>query len=516
MKCLGLPFKRRTFGRVTHFSGFRGVFYWDKSVEVLQRGVVERVLGIVDGGVLKSVPSPVPGAFRQLASFRSAVLRRCCRVPRDSRAAYVASFSGSQRAVYASAAASLEIEPLNSRDYKTTIFPKAEKTRKASRAIIFSSPRMNVELGRYLKPSEHNIYRAIGGLFGYTVVMKGKNLIARARHIREATEHIGPNWVGVMLDAAKFDAHISQDALTYEHSFYEGLFPCDSELQRYLKAQLVLDASGRCKDGMLTVKKPGNRCSGCVNTSLGNVIIMVAMIHGFLAEHSINARLVNDGDDSVLFIHREDLPRLLEAIGPYFLRFGFTMRVDGVADILEQVVFCQSRPVYDGVGWTMIRDPAKAIGQDLCSTRIVTIQDARRHCSAVGTCGGSLSRGIPVLQAFYAANRAVGINHGRLLKDPALRREGFAYFARFADISSPMERVITDASRLSFARAFGILPSTQVRLERHFMERAKQPLLELNDHTISLSLSEPTLPVVLPDDDNSWVFCVLNDARPFL
>lgn len=512
MRSLGAVLaKRRTFGRITHFGGFRGVFYWDKGLEVLKRGVVERVIGVVDDGVLRRAPAPEPLAFAALAQFRSAVLRSCKRVPRWSRADYTSSFSGSQLAIYREAALSLELVPLQLRDYRTTIFPKAEKTRKAPRAIIFRGPRFNVELGRYLKAVEHHIYRAIARVYGYDVVMKGRNLDQRAAAICAAVDAVGGQWVAVMLDASKFDAHISVDALRYEHSFYEALFPRDSELQGLLKAQLSLHADGRCPDGGLTVKKPGNRCSGDVNTSLGNVIIMCALMHGFM-QGLPGSRLVNDGDDSVLILPRALLGDVRRSVGPYFARFGFTMRVDGVADVLEQVVFCQSQPVYNGERYTMVRSPAKAIGQDLCSTRIVTLADARRHMAAVGVCGGALSRGLPVLQEFYAANRMVGSSIGNYLRDPSIRREGFAYYARNVSLHGELLRPITDAARFSYALAFGTLPSRQLALERHFAARAILPLSNLLDYTINPVLY-PYAPVVLPVDDHSWVFYTLNSER---
>jgi hypothetical protein len=131
--------------------------------------------------------------------------------------------------VYRAAADSLSTIPVSKRDAVLSTFVKAEKinlTKKpdpAPRVIQPRSPRYNVAVGRYLKRLEKDIYRALKALAGDVVVMKGYNA-------GQSGEIIARKWArfnrpcAIGLDASRFDQHVSEAALRWEHSVYTQLF----------------------------------------------------------------------------------------------------------------------------------------------------------------------------------------------------------------------------------------------------------------------------------------------------
>lgn len=478
----GFPTRSKicTFGRVTTVPGYGSAFYWDKGAAALICGIAERVLFVgVDGGFYHPI-QPQADIFRSLAPFRRMLKVRCGNVTRGSRSEYVSTFTDSRRRGYASASLSLESEPLSVKDFGSTVFPKTEKTEKASRVIIYRGLRYNVELGSYLKLNEHKIYQGINRIFGHRVVMKGRTLVQRALAVVSSSEGIGPDWVAVMCDISKCDAHTSREAMLFEHSVYKALFPGDRYLDWLLSAQVDLRARTRGGDVSVSVTKRGHRCSGDVNTSLGTVIVVTAIFWLYCKTHLRKFRMMNDGDDTVLFVPRSDLGTLQESIGRFFSDFGFVMRVDGTADVIERVEFCQSRPVRTVHGWTMCRSPRKTLGNDLVSCRIKDVPTALVHMGAIGGCGLSLYSGVPVLQEFYIWCR----DHGtvsRATTGPDYRRLGVVRDAR---AYVPRDRaLITDIARVSFFKAWGIPVAAQLAIEGAIRE-APSPV-----QTTSLTLS---------------------------
>jgi len=216
-----------------------------------------------------------------------------------------------------------------------------------------------------------------------------------------------------------------------------------------------------------------------MNTSLGNVLVVCAMLWSFMAELGVQYRLVNDGDDSVLIVSRKDVARVEQSIQQWHLQLGFTLRIDGKATTLEEVVFCQSNPVCVNGKWMMVRNPLKAISNDYASTNIVDRPSAMAHCAAVGMCGGFLSRGVPIMQSFYAAGRRFGgtADPRKAASSHVYRGSGLFYQAKRADKESPLIGEISDATRVSFWLAFGVTPAQQLLVEAAFdAERTLGPI----------------------------------------
>lgn len=66
------------------------------------------------------------------------------------------------------------------------------------------------------------------------------------------------------------------------------------------------------------------------------------------------AKFINDGDDSVIVLERQDLEKL-NNIPEYFSNLGFKMEIEPFVDTIEKVVFCQAQPVKVGPSYRFVR-----------------------------------------------------------------------------------------------------------------------------------------------------------------
>jgi hypothetical protein len=379
----------------------------------------------------------------------------------------VNSYSGAKRRVYENALRSLYRTPINRKDAHLRPFTKFEKQDllKAPRIINPRSPRYNLKLGQYLKKTEKLYFKAINRVWGehttHTVI-KGMNTLESARVLRAKWDRF-KNPVALGLDATKFDMHVSVWALLYEHSVYNKTFS-SAELERLLSWQRDNEGMAFCPDGTVKFKMSGTRASGDLNTSLGNCIIMCALIFEMCAVLGIDAELANNGDDCVLIFERDELERVLECVPTFFARKGFRMTVEEPVSVFEQIEFCQSRPVLLGAGWCMVRNVRTCLKKDpMCLLPIQNDKVWRKWLGAVGECGMASVPGCPVLSAFYESFYRNGAQATQRYKRHVFRNTGV--LERMTDSRSTE---ITDEARASFTRAFGITPDYQIALEEYY------------------------------------------------
>lgn len=448
----------------------------NNNVTNLLRGLTERVFNVekensAGNTVLGPPPKPGKGVFQ-------AELRKCFAklapllphaVPRTLHEV-VADYKGDRRfKVYASAAESLERLAVQPDDARLTTFVKAEKidlTAKgdpAPRVIQPRTPRYNLEVGRYLKHLEKPIYKSIGALWGSVTVFKGRNGIDRARGLREKWDRFNTP-VAVGLDASRFDQHVSPDALRWEHNVYKACFASPSDkiaLGRLLQWQVHNKGVGRAWDGSIRYEVEGCRMSGDMNTALGNCLLMSSLVWEWCRQTGVDAELANDGDDCVVIFEAHQLSKFTSGLKEWFLRMGFTMKVEPPAWIFEEIEFCQSRPVETAGGWVMVRDPRKAMAKDLHSVLPLDSPGmARGLCTSIGLGGSALCAGVPVCQSFYQA--LVRLGEGKFIGQHPSMDTGFS---RLCAGVEARDVPISDDARVSFWRAFGLLPSEQLLLE---------------------------------------------------
>lgn len=439
----------------------------------LARGIVERVFYVVRDGSLARAPQPIPGFYSRLSGVRKRLLSVLRSTPIVARDEYPGLYTGRKRGIYERAVASLVVRAVNVKDAWVNTFVKAEKVNLTSkgdpapRVISPRSPRYNVEVGRYLKLFEKELCKGFARVWGYPVVLKGMNAgevgTWMARHWESFDEP-----VAVGLDASRFDQHVSVDALKWEHSVYNSVFN-SPELRRLLSWQLRNHGIARVEGKVVEYDIDGCRMSGDINTGMGNCLIMSSIVIAYCEQAGIRFRLANNGDDCVLFVEKQDL-KSLDGIDAWFLDGGFTLTREDPVYVLEQVVFCQAQPVLTSTGWRMVRDPRVAMSKDCVSllgwdNPLMLGQWAH----SVGSCGLSLTAGVPVWEAWYRRLLRIGAGVRSVGVDEVVWDSGLGYMAR-----GVQPGVVDDAARYSFWRAFGITPDFQVALEADYAEELDQ------------------------------------------
>lgn len=452
----------------------RQIYAFNSSLQNLVTGVKERVFYVKnEHGEFVRPPQALPDVFEtRLSDIRKRILSNCGFVSPVEREAYPLLYTGKKRAVYTIAVENLRWRNLCARDFQVTIFTKTERTLKpnaVARIVSPMSPEANLETGRFVKPMEHPILEAIAATVGHTVVMKGKNASQVGACLAQHWEDMGGtgDCVAIGLDASRFDQHVGVQALTHEHTYYPPLLqsPKDRRKLRWLLSkQLNTSAFGRTAEGTVKYDVEGTRLSGVINTGLGNCILASSMCIAYCEEKDIRFRLANNGDDCVLFIHRKDLSRFSTGLKEWFKDMGFTMVVEAPVYELEEVVFCQSQPVFDGESWTMVRDPRTALAKDCVSLKPWhSVKGFESWIKGVGMSGTSLAGGIPIYDSFYRSFVKAG--KGRQPKTLSMEDGGLYWQSRGMHRRG---KQVTDMARFSFWKAFGISADMQIELEKHY------------------------------------------------
>lgn len=467
----GISNSRKAYGYVSGVVG-NNIFFYNNTLSVGLRALTERLYYVK--GQDGFVPCPRPTAnFSTLSYFIKSVVRHMPAVPPVwTFEEFVQSYTGSKRKAYDRALQSLTSRGVRRQLGYWKTFIKAEfyngtnKNDPCPRLIQPRSPEYNILIGRYLKPAEKLIYKAIDKVFGHHVVLKCDNPWQRAATIKQYWNEIeNPCFVG--LDASRFDQHVSPEALAYEHALYLSIFR-SRELAQYLSWQIDNIGFANFRNGCVKYTVKGVRGSGDMNTALGNVFLMCSITHHYLEQLGVPYRFINDGDDCGVFISKTDV-HLLRALPSHHLAYGFEMEVEPTAYELEHVEFCQSRPVHLGNNnWMMVRNVWKAMSNDWLNINSCSYATLNDRLVATGRCGMALYADFPVLGAMYY--RMSQFTHDSKVVDRLLN-EHFSGIGRTWRMFASQHRrypVLETEARVSLYKAFGILPDYQLELEQQF------------------------------------------------
>lgn len=453
------------------------------SIDTLCAALLERMYYCKVGDQFVEPPSCDSRYLRQsLGAFRRKLLVKIGRV--DSKLTpkeFVSLFRGRKAAIYNSYLDEFYSSGVLRKHSVSAAFVKCEKVNptKAPRCIQPRHPVYNIGLGCYLKHLEHRIYRAIGRVYGDTdVVVKGYD-VGEVGNIlyRKWSEFNDP--IGIGLDAVKFDMHVSAPMLEWEHSIYQAIYRGDKELKRLLSYQINNRGVGYCEDGSLRYHVLGRRFSGDMNTSLGNCIIMCAMVYSYASSINLNIRLANNGDDCMVFMERDDASKFNAGLVEYFFKLGFRMTVEPIVDVFERVEFCNMRPIAHHSGHVMVRNFNAAREKDsICLLPLQNAVAMRKWLHAIGECGLALCSGIPVMQSLYACYIRNGIasnaiNATQMECGMLMLRKNMV--SKFTPISAD--------SRVSFMLAWDLTPDEQVALENYYQNL---DLVFSNDHDVCI------------------------------
>lgn len=434
----------------------------------------------VDGEFIMPPRPDAKFVFDTLKEFRSKVFRfSATPVSLDS---VVEMYKGRKKTIYANARDSLGENAVCRADSISRCFVKCEKVNptKAPRCIQPRDPRYNLEVAAYLKPLEHRIYKKIDRLFGSPTIMKGYNVVDVGR-IFAAKWHRFNRPVGIGIDAMKFDMSVSPEMLAWEHSCYLRIYRGDEHLKKLLSWQMDNRGRGYCEDGVLKYKVKGKRFSGDINTALGNCLLMCAMVWTYLQYKDIDAELMNNGDDCMIIMEKENEGGFMDGFKEWFLNLGFRMTCEPPVYNLPEAEFCQMRCIRTVNGPIMVRNIPIALAKDtMCTLGLANENAMRTWLGAVGKCGMAITKGVPVLNSFYASYLRNGEVRGKL--DTA---NGFLTGIHMMSVGVDLDsdEISADAREDCYI-AWGILPDHQTALEEEYSQAVIEwSLDECDDHS---------------------------------
>lgn len=454
------------------------------SVDNLLSAVLERAFYIkTEGGEHDRPPRPARGVFARRLRRQFDLLRTCA-TPQEplARGDFLSKLEPSRRRVYAIAAEELECRDISPKDARVSAFVKYEKEIHEWKVPVprLISPRQYpflLEDGRFFSQVEKPLMEACDSLFGAPTVMKGKTVHEVASIIKAAWDGMD-HPVAIGADASRFDQHVSVDALKWQHKVQSEFVAQEHrEYYRYLQSmKLVNKCSGVTNDGKVNYTIEGTRTSGDADTGGGNCLLMCSMMHAYCSHLCIPVdkfRLINNGDDCVIITEEKYKTRIEGSMETWFLALGFRMITETPVFEVEQIEFCQMRPIITVNGWVMVRNPKRALIKDCLSTRpIDSAATYVKWVCAVADAGRSLSKGVPVMQVFYenlprnlptlkaSTSRRIQQRRKRIkLEDSGLTRWGWD--------RGKTDSTISEDSRVSFYLAFGVAPSDQLAIEDH-------------------------------------------------
>lgn len=451
--------------------------------------MAERVFLVKENGKFVPPPKPKQGVFRDALADVGKRLTEAYRRGSPSTAplsfaSTIATFKGRKRTRYERAYQNIRERRTDpGKEAAVSVFVKYEKTDRTSksdpvpRVISPRSPEYNLRLARYLRKLEEPLFDAIGDLYGHKTVMKGVTATQTARLLHEKWEMF-KRPVAVGLDASRFDQHVSREALEFEHSIYVDCFERKThktKLQSLLRHQLRNRCSGYTPDGSVKYVTDGTRMSGDMNTSLGNCVLMCLMIKAYSESIGVPLQLANNGDDCVVFMEQRDLAHFSKGLDRWFRNMGFNMVVEQPSMSMEEIEFCQCRPVFDGNSWVMCRNPWTAIAKDsvlMKNPRQVSDAFFGTWLDAVGEGGMALAGGLPVFQSFYSMYIRSGQKTRRNWKGRNVTMETnelLPWFMRETGLQGNRKfQEVSPEARASFYFAFGVTPAEQIALEHDY------------------------------------------------
>lgn len=375
-------------------------------------------------------------------------------------------YFGAKRTKYLQTVDDLKLYPTMPKDGHIKAFIKAEKTNYGAkenpdpRMIQARSMRYNCAVAQYLKPIEESIYRRLKSKYtGLRLVGKGLNQYERAELLQKKLLMFKKPVI-VSLDASRFDQHVSKRQLKIEHRVYKRCNR-DPEFRRLLDMQLK--NKGLTANGIKYVTE-GKRMSGDMNTASGNCLLMIIMVEAVMHQLGISKwDALDDGDDCLVIMEADRLKYFEKHCYDIFLSFGHEIKVENIAYHINDVEWCQCRPIeYLPGKWKFSRKFDKVVSTTMTGVKHwnQSLKHVRAYVNTLGHCELILSLGVPVLQEYAIAlmrnahtNELVAIE-----ENDSVTYRTYRELRRFnlKEITKIDPKPISVEARLSFERAFGV------------------------------------------------------------
>lgn len=444
---------------------------YSNSLQNMVIGLYRRVLYKYDKEQKTYKPRIVPSVEmvdKRLLRFQRKFTRRSFVPVRCGLRDYPLLYTGGKRKIYERAVESLERDSLKPKDYQVNAFVKVEATKLNAdpRVIQTRSPRFHASLGRFLKLNEKSFYYGVDGYFGEKTITKGLNADEVGQLIQSKFESFS-NPVAIGLDASRFDRSVSIPVLQYVHGIYRRILGHDDELETLLRAQIRNFGRGYALDGRVKYKVDGGIMSGDVDTSLKGCLIMCSLVASWLEHTGVKAKVLNNGDDCVVFMERHNQYKFMDGLDVWFGQLGFDIVAEQPVYEIEHVEFCQARPVVSGDGtYVMCRNPVVASVKDsICRLPIQSVDAARAWAGSVYDCGMAMAGDMPIFSAYYPVyGRYAGSMRMNWMYQHSGYANGLVWFSR-----RMKGRVgVSDMTRVSFWRAWDIAPHEQRAIEDYY------------------------------------------------
>lgn len=437
------------------------------------RAIMERIFYHKEGDqfVIPKRPSKKL-VFDSLREFKNKLVLRCKdNVDTLSLQQSLAACPSHVKKLYERAYLSLLTSPLTQRDAHVKSFIKIEKTLRldkpdpTARVVSPRGPRYNLVAGKYLRVMEKRIYKEINAIYKHCVVAKGLNPRTTAAVIQDHLQ-FSDDVVCVGMDASRFDQHVSKSMLEWEHSVYNAIITSE-ELRTILSWQVNNVCSMRLEDKIIKYTTNGTRCSGDLNTSLGNTLIMCGITYHYMTSKglkpNVDYRVLNNGDDQLVFIPRR-LLHIINDLPDKFEQLGFPMALETPVSLLEEIEFCSCKPVISSSGLSMCRIFDKAMYKDLtCNVTVNNTYMLKQWMKAVGDCGIASHGDYPIFGEIYKRylKEAGNVDYKKLINQSSMR-SSLVHMTNANMTGRPPDM----RSRTSFERAFGVSIPLQYRMEQ--------------------------------------------------
>lgn len=346
-------------------------------------------------------------------------------------------YTGAKRAKYTRAFERLALRGLRTSDANVTMFLKDDKyigslVDKYPRCIQYRTAEYCASLAQYLLPIEHDVYDI--EFNGHRVFAKGRNLVERATDILKLCQLYRYVYKG---DHSKFDTHIQRGHLRAEHRFYKHLNR-SKRLSWLLNLQLI--NKGRTRNG-LKYRVLGTRCSGDLNTGLGNSLINWAIIRACAPR---DCAIYLDGDDFLVFTN--------ELVDWDFTPYGMVTDIS-LCDV-GSIDFCSTRLVQFEEGPIMVRPPWRLLCKFGWLTRVRNERYHAKYVYSLGQCLDAIYSGVPIYGVLARRCLEIGM--------PKVVDTEFTWEAKHA---SSLRIASSPFNREAFARAFNLSPEQQLSIE---------------------------------------------------
>lgn len=377
-------------------------------------------------------------------------------------------YTGGKRKTYQRAVDSLLTSGISSYDARVNGFVKVEATKPGAdpRLIQTRSPRYHAMLGTFLKLNEKGFYHGVDMYFGEKTITKGLNGLEIGELIRAKFNKYS-NCVAVGLDASRFDRSVSIPVLKWVHNLYRAHIGRTSDFDRLLKYQLENVGRINATDGYVKYTVEGGVMSGDVDTSLKGCLIMCAMVGNWLTRTGVRASLLNNGDDCVVFMEKSDLGRFENGLSTHFASLGFDIVAEEPVYEIERIEFCQAKPVKSSTGeYIMCRNPRTASSKDAMSrVNLTSLDIAKAWAGAVAACGQALANDMPIFCEYYGVyERYSQGKQADWIWNDGRFANGLMWLAK----GLKRRNGVTDETRISFWRAWGIAPHEQRAIEEYY------------------------------------------------